>query len=292
MNLCACAISNKTRNKKINTIVMKKYKIKNIISKGSFGKVYLGQNITNKELVIIKVIRKRDTPNNINIRVIKDSEIPRILCHDNIIKVLEYGTSQSYHYIIYPYLVNSIPLSNIPMEKLNLRIKNNLIFILKVSYQISDAIEHMHSKQVIHRDIKPQNILINENTSLLIDFDLSSVLNVPRYPLKVGFVGSPYYVAPELWRNDFELTPIDYIMTDIYSLGVTFYFIFNKKTHPYHAECMNDLEYAIFYVQPNKSNSGITVIDNLIMKMIDKNPENRPKINEIKNTIKNLLDVL
>nr|AEX62843.1 putative serine_threonine protein kinase [Moumouvirus Monve] len=71
-------------------------------------------------------------------------------------------------------------------------------------------------------------------------------------------------------------------MTDIYSLGVTIYYIFNKKKLPYKKKLsINQLEYAIFNEKPRMSNCGNGSVDNFIMKIMDKDPENRPNIDEI-----------
>ncbi len=93
-----------------------------------------------------------------------------------------------------------------------------------------------------------------------------------------GHVGTPNYLAPELWGENLD---IDYYMCDVYSLGVTFYTIFNKNKMPYNAKSVEQLEYLIFNTKPIPSDSGNTKLDELIMSMIQKDPSMRPSLQDI-----------
>ncbi len=78
----------------------------------------------------------------------------------------------------------------------------------------------------IHRDIKPHNIIVQDTQAYLIDFDLACSLTDPKFPIQPKLTGTPNYMAPEIWMYDKN---IDYKLTDIYSFGVTIYYVFNKK---------------------------------------------------------------
>ena len=263
--------------------ISNKYILSEILSKGSFGTVYYAENM-NKEKVIIKIIEKKKDRAIDKIR--RDSEIPKLIKHKNIVEIIDFIENDGFAYIIYPYIENSKCLSDLPYSDLNFEKKEKLIHMINMMCQICDAIQFIHSKNVVHRDIKPDNIIISDSVAFLIDFDLSFVYDNPRYPLVRGIKGTPFYIAPELWRND---SNINYPLTDIYSFGITLYFIFNKKKIPYDADSFEELEDAICYEQPLQSKSGIPKLDKLIMKIIDKQPTNRPDIYEIKTSLQKII---
>jgi serine/threonine protein kinase len=265
----------------MNKCIEDKYEIQNIICIGPSSNVYLGKNIETDETIIIKIIKKIKYKTDNKIK--SDTEIPKLLDHPNIIKIKDIINTETHAYIVYPYINNNICLSQI--KKINLYFVNNekkFIHMIKMMCQICDAIEYMHSQNVVHRDIKPHNIILGENFALLIDFDLAYVIDNPNYPLKLGIIGTPNYIAPEIWK---ELDNINYLLADIYSFGVTLYYIFNKKKLPYNAETIESLEYQLRYNKPIPSHSGYHLLDKLIMTVISKDPKNRPPISEIRQTL-------
>lgn len=302
--------------------ISKKYQIQKFISKGSIGKVYLAREINLETIlplnpheisieqqVIIKIIKKDE--NKTKDRIRRESEIPNLLSHPNIIKILDFIENETHAYFVYPYMINSFSLSKInksdlifnksnkiktliEMEYLS-NIKgsypndNNLRHIVNVMYQIADAIEYMHSKFIIHGDIKPQNIIISDDKAILIDFDLSSIINHPFYPIKKGIFGTPNYLAPEIWKQEKNIL---YELTDIYSFGITLYYVFNRKKLPYKPKSIEDMEYMIRNIKPFPSKTGIIFLDKLIMLAISKDPKMRPSISEIKSFLKTYLLML
>ena len=252
-----------------------KYQLQNFIGGGKIGKVYHANNLESGEKVIIKVMKHTEKyKDNIN----RDVNIPQLIVHDNIIKILDYYEKEGYCYIVYPYVENALSIEQI--LKLNkMTKKKNIIWLLKSMLQISAAIEFMHSKSVVHRDIKPSNIIINDYIAILIDFDLASTVNNPMFPIRRGIIGTPNYLDPAIWTFSDN---ISYQSTDVYSFGITLYFIFNKQTYPYRANTLEKLEYAIRYNKPIPSKSGLPELDKLIMTIIDKNPKMRPEIYNIK----------
>jgi serine/threonine protein kinase len=282
--------------------ISEKYQIQKFISRGSFSKVYLANEIDSKQLVVIKIIKKNKKTRD---RIMRDSAIPNMLCHANIIKIINFIENETYAYIIYPYVNNCISMSKIRTNDLIFNKKpkrkfiamdcfsgkesngiNKLKYFVEMLCQICDAIEYLHSNFIVHGDIKPQNIIINSDIAILIDFDLSSVTNHPLYFTKKVIFGTPYYLAPEIWRREEN---ISYDLTDIYSFGVTLYYIFNRKKMPYHPITVEDMEYMIRNTDPIPSDSGFPFLDKLIMLMISKDPALRPNISTIKDTLKKLI---
>lgn len=273
------------QNPTINNAFFNKYIFKKKICEGSIGKVYLSEkkctNYPNqKNIVVIKVIEKKNS--KIENKIRRDKEIPVKLDHSNIIKIIDFYEDNLKAYLVYPYYENSVCLAKIKRKRLNFENKENFKYIIKMLLQICTAIEYMHLKKVVHRDIKPENIIVSDSLALIIDFDLASIMDSIDYPIRSGIIGTPNYMAPEIWKEEEN---IDYFLADIYSLGVTFYFVFNMKNFPYDCNTIEELEYTIRYDNPIKSDSGMDLIDSLIMNMISKNPSKRPKIADIKNFI-------
>ncbi|XWV26387.1 serine/Threonine protein kinase [Tupanvirus soda lake] len=268
-----------------NAYISGKYVKKYLLCSGSFGKVYLANRIDTGETLVIKIIKKVN--GNTENKIKRDTEIPKIIEHPNIVKINDFIETDTHAFVVYPYIDNSICLSKIKRQELNFENKSKLEYMLNMMCQICDAIEFMHSKFVVHRDIKPQNIVVSPHLAILIDFDLAFIMNNSKYPLRKGIIGTPNYLAPEIWKN---CDDICYQLTDIYSFGVTLYFVFNKKKLPYIADKIEDLEYEIRHSNPIPSNSGYPALDRLIMDIISKDPNTRPTITYIKDSLRKIIN--
>lgn len=256
-----------------------KYDLITQIGKGTYSDVFTAKCSDTNKSVVIKIIKKDDTNKTLANKVMRDIEIPKLLDHYNIVQVLDYFESKRHTYIVYPYYQTSYPLSQMKLKKLDLQDKNFFSYIIDISYQIANAIEYLHSKSVVHRDIKPDNIIISGKKAILIDFNLSAIIDNPRYPIDKGIVGSPIYISPQIWLSKDN---IDYKVADIYSFGITLYYLFNKKRAPYDAKTRIELEEALRYKEPISIYSGYRSLDKLINVMINKNCGYCPTIQKIK----------
>lgn len=273
-------------DKHTSTCITDKYVIGKLICKGSFGRVYKATNLNNQNDVIIKIIKKNfDKTTN---KIKRDIEIPKIAEHPNIVKIEDHVETELYVYIIYPYLENSICLSKIKSYQLIFDTPSKLYHMINIMCQICDAIEHLHLKNIVHRDIKPHNIIISNDVAILIDFDLASIIGSLDFPLRNGIIGTPNYMAPEIWKNEEN---IEYKLTDIYSFGVTLYYVFNKKKLPFDGNSMEELEYRIRNYPPIPSRSGNRSIDKLIMSMIKKDPHLRPSISNVRSVLHKIIQL-
>lgn len=268
------------------TDMTNKYSLGKKIGGGNFSEVFLAKNkTTNKNVVIKKINRVKHLKNN---RIRREIEIPKLIRHKNVIRPIEDIITNTDVYIIYDYLDNSFPLSEIDDEKLILNTKDKLIYIIKILYQITDAVEFMHSVNVVHRDIKPKNVVISNDTPVIIDFDLSAVIENNDFPVTNGKIGTPNYLAPELWSHT---EPFDPKLADIYSLGVLFFFCLNEKKIPYSSSDREELGKIVARGKPLISKCGIVLLDSMVMTMINKDPLARPKLCDIKVLLQKILSL-
>ena len=263
-----------------------KYRFKKKISEGAFGHIYLAKSIDGIKVAIKKIEK---TEKNIG-RIKNDAEIPKLMNHESIIKVIDYYEIGEFAHIVYPYVKYSITLSE--FEKKIFTYSENAVLqkIMNIFCQLCDIIEFMHGHGVIHRDLKPDNILLvnDDKTPIVLDFDLSFVINNDKYPSYNNICGSPSYLAPEMWKQLEDSSTVDYKLGDIYSLGVMLYRICNSRQMPYKASSLKKLYFSILNDAPKQSDSGITELDELIMKLIQKCPNDRPPIKEIQSALQKI----
>lgn len=260
-----------------------KYKLKKKLSKGSFGKIFLASNIEGESFVIKKI---RKTDKNVG-RIKNDAEIPKLVNHPNIIKIIDYFETKDHAHIVYPYMDNYKVMTKFEME-MQLNDSDKIKKIANIFFQLCDVIECMHDIGIVHRDIKPENVLIvnNDKTPIIVDFDLAFVMNNDNYPSYNNICGSPGYLAPEMWEDYEDYSAINYKIGDIYSLGVMLYRILNFMKMPYDISNFENLYISILNDAPIKSDCGTEDLDDLLSSLIDKNPNNRPSLKEIKLVLK------
>ena len=201
---------------KQNDIINKRYKIIGTLGHGGMSDVYEAKDTIFRREVAIKII-KPEFINNIQnlIRFQNEARISACLNHPNIIKIYDYGEIEHLPFIVNEF-VKDQTLRDVLDFKRYLSSKESCLVMI----QVCDACIHLHSKNIIHRDIKPQNIFYGVDGSVkLSDFGISvvkdSVLNVNE---NNKIVGTAQYLSPEIatgGKPSFQ--------SDIYALGITFY---------------------------------------------------------------------
>jgi serine/threonine protein kinase len=254
-----------------------KYRVINVLASGRFSNVYLSQDqITQKNFIMKKINRIEHD------KIFREIKILTQISHSNITNIIEYYHDDDNYYIIYPYIMHSISLADIPKSSM----KQD--YMTRTIYQISRALKYLHSENIIHRDVKPDNIVVSHDTATLIDFNLAAIPGDPIYDAKPGLIGTPNYIAPEIWKN-YDI--VDYFLADSYSFGTTMFFAFNKKRLPYNGDTIEDLEFKIRNEKPKSSMSGNNQLDTLIMHAIKRDPKIRLNMNGIHDALQILQQI-
>ena len=197
------------------------YQILQLISVGAHGKLYRAFDSYTGQVVALKVLYPNLTYNSDYVdQLNNESKIISSLDHVNIVKIFEVGNSEEDYYISLQYLPEN--LERILKNSIEIPIKR----IIEIGSQIASGLSKAHSAGVIHKDIKPQNILIGSDGELkLVDFGIAffgEKLSIGNSTSTV--ISTPYYISPEHINGELITTS-----SDIYSLGCILYQISSGK---------------------------------------------------------------
>ena len=199
----------------IGHLLSDRYRIKSRIGGGGMANVYLGYDIILKRDVAIKVLRPEfaNDPEFIE-RFDREAQAATSLSHPNIVSIYDVGEEDNILYIVMEY-VDGPTLKEYVMNNGPLQVEE----ALDIMEQLTSAIQHAHETGLIHRDIKPQNVLIDRNGKVKItDFGIAVALSATALTQTNSVLGSVHYLSPEQARGG-KATKL----SDIYSLGIVFY---------------------------------------------------------------------
>lgn len=182
------------------------------IGYGSFSILYKGFNYKLLKYIAVKQINKIPDKKYLENEV----NLMKELNHQNVLRLYDVYTEKNQVYLVIDYCCSDL-------KKYILTKENK--YDRKYFIEILDGMSYINKKNIIHRDIKPQNILIKNNTIKICDFGMSKTYH--KYELLSTFCGSPLYMAPEIIKNRKYNN-----LSDIWSLGVVLYELINKN-HPY-----------------------------------------------------------
>lgn len=249
-----------------------RYEIGEVIGEGGMAVVYSAWDIEDQIPVAIKILRDEYLGNDEFIRRFKDeSKAIAVLSHSNIVKVYDVSFGDRIQYIVMEY-IDGITLKDYIEKKGPINWKETIHFVL----QILRALQHAHDKGIIHRDVKPQNIMLLEDGTIKVtDFGIArfSKNTTKSMTMTNKAIGSVHYISPEQARG--ESTDAK---SDLYSLGVMMYEMLTGKL-PFDAD--NAVSVAIMQLQsdpepPRKLNPKIPVgLEEIIIKTMQKEPKKR-----------------
>jgi len=217
-------------------VVIFNYSINKIIGKGKFSSVYSAFNIDNPNIsYAIKIIKMNKINDQLKSKLKSEIDILKKIEHPNIIKM-----NDSFYYDGILYIVFDKYKNDLEFELNN---NKSIIISNKVNWinQLLLGIIYLHSNNIIHRDLKAQNILLTDDLNVKIaDFGFAKYINIKEHNLVEDMVyGSPLYMSPELFNEQIN----DY-KSDYWSLGIIFYSIIVGNM-PYNARNIMDLIYKI-----------------------------------------------
>lgn len=193
------------------------YRIERLIGRGGMAQVYYGTDLNLQRAVAIKVIdtRFRNDPGYAQ-RLVQEARVVAAWRHENILQVYAAGEDNGLYYFVMEY-IDGLDLGQIMAGFAQDKELMPLADVLRISKAVADALDYAHRRQVIHRDVKPSNVMVaKDGRIVLMDFGLA--LNVQQGSLGETF-GTPHYIAPEQAVNSAQAVP----QSDIYALGVILY---------------------------------------------------------------------
>jgi 3-phosphoinositide dependent protein kinase-1 len=274
---------------------MEDYDFGEILGQGRYSTVFLATERSTGKHVVIKKILKSEQPRIIR-AARKEALISKILgCHHkNIICVTSSFEDDEAIYIVSEYISGAVTLQYYLPD---MRTKEGQLEILDIFQQLADGLDYIHSKGIVHNDIKLENVIIKGTIPFYIDFNLSCIYQCKnntitnntyrsygrQYECTKSQQGTPFYMSPETVLS----LERDHRQSDIYSLGALFYrLIFGIP--PYHKKTLVELYQSIVNDPLPQFQTGIPQLDDLMLKMLSKKQE-RPTATEVRDRLNEII---
>ncbi|QUL57428.1 Stk1 family PASTA domain-containing Ser/Thr kinase [Paenibacillus tritici] len=247
-----------------------RYQVIERIGGGGMALVYRAHDILLNRNVAIKVLRNQFVHDEEFIRRFRrEAQSAASLSHPNVVSIYDVGQEDEVHYIVMEYIEGK-NLNEIIKERAPLQVDESV----RIASQICDALDHAHMNQIIHRDIKPHNILIGRNGRVKVtDFGIARAVTSTTITQTGSVVGSVHYFSPEHAKG---VTTGE--KSDLYSLGIVIYQMLTGVL-PFLGE--SPISVALKHLQeefeePRLLNPLIPQsVENVILKSMRKNPEER-----------------
>lgn len=258
----------------INKILANRYEILEKIGTGGMGNVFKAHDRKLDRIVAIKVLKLEYNEDNNFIRKFKrESLAAASISHPNIVSIYDVGTEKvedkEVHYIVMEY-IDGKTLKDLINDEGRLSEKRALNYCI----QIAEALKVAHSKHIVHRDIKSQNIMVTRDDRIKVtDFGIARVADNTTVTATNAVMGSVHYFSPEQARG----AKVDN-RSDIYSLGIVLFEMLTGRL-PFDAD--NPVSVALMQVQsqmPKPSDFIKSIdpsVDALVLKMTEKDPDDR-----------------
>ena len=250
----------------------KRYVLDKLVGAGGMAIVFRARDLLLNEMVVaIKMLKEEAACDEVVVKRFKNEGKAQInLNHPNIVKVFDVDVSGEVKYMVMEF-VYGITLKNYLLGK-----KGPLTFDEAMSYgiQVSNALCHAHENLIIHRDIKPQNIMVQKNGQIkMMDFGIAKLPNTETVTVTDKAIGTVYYMSPEQARGK----KVD-ARTDIYSFGAMLYELCTNKT-PFDGDSPCDILVKHITekpVPPRKINSNVPVgLEQIILCAMRKSADDR-----------------
>lgn len=263
------------KDERVGVLLGGKYLVESPLGEGGMAQVYRARHTLVDRPVAIKIMDARFSKDEaMRERFRREAKNAASLAHPNIIEIYDYGETDDGC----PYMVMEL-LEGAPLSELISRGPVPLALATSLSLQIARGIARAHDFQVLHRDLKPDNIFIvhtpdGRHRVKLLDFGIARSMHDPRLTNRGEIFGTPQYMAPE------RVTSIDAGPTaDLYAFGIILFEMVTGRL-PFEAQDVTSFLLQHMNMPPPKPSSIVPAIprrlEELILKLIEKKPENRP----------------
>jgi eukaryotic-like serine/threonine-protein kinase len=254
----------------IGTALAGRYEILKLIGRGGMGAVYKARDTELDRIVALKLIRPEFAKNPEILRRFKQELIlARQVTHKNVIRIFDLGQSDGIKFITMDF-VEGQDLRQLLLERGKLAPEQ----AARIMLQICRALEAAHAEGVIHRDLKPQNVMLDANGRVYVmDFGIARSAFLPGITQTGALIGTPEYMSPEQARGE-KLTE----RSDIFSLGIILYELLTAKS-PYYS----DTPLATLWKRMQEKATPPVVVDptlpkalsDIVVKALEIEPEKR-----------------
>ncbi len=247
-----------------------RYEIMEILGVGGMAVVYKAFDNIDHRIVAVKILKNEFSENaDFKRRFMNESKAISVLSHPNIVKIFDVSYGEILQYIVMEY-VDGITLKEYIEQQGRIDPREALYFVT----QILRALQHAHDKGIVHRDVKPQNImLISDGTIKVTDFGIARFSRSETRTMTDGAIGSVHYISPEQAKGS-----VTDSKTDLYSVGVMLYEMLTGKL-PFQSD--NAVSVALMQlhnepVKPREINPDIPVgLEQIIIRAMQKNQNDR-----------------
>lgn len=251
-----------------------RYQVIGPIGTGGMAQVYKGYDPTLDREVAIKVVSRGEYDAAFNERFRREARAVATLRHPNIVQIHDYGEHEGSHYMVME-LVHGADLGHHLVSLRAQRKQPSPLQVQSIVDQVAAGLDYAHARRIIHRDVKPSNILLGDDGAVVLtDFGLVLKVDPGVEPTRGQSFGTPEYIAPEQAMDGAWATP----RSDIYSLGVVLYLMLTG-TLPFQSD--TPLQTALKHisdtpVRPREVNPTLSLaVEAVILKGMAKEPDKR-----------------